>query len=154
MKLAALLLARIVIGECGFDATPADVAAHHAVIESRAERMRVRYTTAAGLYSPRHTGVATSRRPWIAQLSADLRRPAAWPDGASWERHRPKWERVLGLAVEAVEGRLPHRCDGEPHFWGSPTHPNDQSRIKRGIRRGFWRVIECPGAKNTFLTTD
>lgn len=154
MKLAAILLARIVIGEAGFDATRDDVAAHHAVIASRAERMRVRYTTAAGLYSPRHTGVAKSLRPWIAQLDRSGDRPEAWPSSASWTVHRPKWERVLELAGKAVGGELPHQCDGQPHHWGSPTHPNDQSRIKRGIRRGFWRVIECPGTKNTFLTTD
>src|SRR5690606_15088176 len=101
--------------------------------------------------SPRHTGVATSRRPWIAQLDRSGRKPASWPETASWDRHRPKWERVLELAVEAVEGRLPHTCEGRPDFWGSPTHATDQSRIRRGVRRGFWKVIRCEGAKNTFL---
>src|SRR5690606_18736996 len=122
------------------------VAAHHAVIESRAERMRVRYVTSAGLYSPRHTGVTKSRRPWIAQLDRSGRKPAAWPDGASWDRHRPKWERVLGLAVEAVEGRLPHRCDGEPHHWGGPVV--DRKRIQRGVKRGYWRRLRCGDTAN------
>ncbi len=65
MKLVILFLARIVIGEAGWQATEADVAAHHAVLASRAARMGVSYRTAAALYAPRHVGVATSRRPWI-----------------------------------------------------------------------------------------
>lgn len=152
MKLAALLLARIVIGECGFDATPADVAAHHAVIESRAERLGVSYVRAARLYSPRHTGVATSRRPWIAQLDRSGRKPAAWPSSASWTVHRPKWERILGLAARAHAGELEHGCDGRPDHWGGPVV--DHERIERGIARGYWRRLDCGATRNVFLALE
>lgn len=149
MKLAALLLARIVIGECGFDATPADVAAHHAVLEARAERLGVSYVRAARLYSPRHTGVATSRRPWVAQLDRTLRRPPSWPSSASWERHRPEWERVLKLAERAHAGELEHGCDGRPDHWGGSVV--DHERIERGVRRGYWRVVDCGRTRNVFV---
>jgi len=149
VTLAILFLARIVVGEAGWHATEADVAAHHAVLESRSERMGVRYVTAAGLYSPRHTGVATSRRPWIAQLDRTLRRPPSWPSSASWAAHRPEWERILGLAERAHAGELEHGCDGRPDHWGGPVV--DHERIERGIARGYWRRLDCGETKNVFL---
>lgn len=152
MTLAALLLARIVVGEAGWHATEADVAAHHAVLEARAERLGVSYARAARLYSPRHTGVRPSRRPWIAQLDRTLRRPPSWPSSASWSRHRPEWERILGLAARAHAGELEHGCDGEPMHWGGPRV--DLDRIERGIARGYWRRIDCGATRNVFLALE
>jgi len=149
VTLAILFLARIVVGEAGWHATEADVAAHHAVISSRAERMAVNYRTAAALYAPRHVGVATSRRPWIAQLDRTLRRPPSWPSSASWATHRPHWERILDMAARAHAGELQHQCDGEPHHWGGPVV--DHERIERGIARGYWRRLDCGETKNAFL---
>ena len=148
--LAVLLLARIVVGEAGWHATEADVAAHHAVLESRAERMGVRYVTAAGLYSPRHTGVATSRRPWVAELGRSLRRPPLWPDGASWRAHRARWARILELAAQAHAGDLVAPCS--PDHWGGPVV--DRARIERGIARGYWRVVDCGATRNVFLALE
>lgn len=149
MKLVILFLARIVIGEAGWQATEADDAAHHAVLASRAARMGVSYRTAAALYAPRHVGVATSRRPWIAELDWTLRRPASWPSRASWSAHKPHWVRILGLAARAHRGELAHPCDGEPHHWGGPGV--DHERIERGIARGYWRRLDCGSTSNVFL---
>lgn len=150
MRLAILMLARIVVGEAGFDATPEDVAAHHAVIVSRAERLGVSYKRAASLYAPRHVGVVASRRPWIAELDESMGRPTSWPPTASWSVHKPKWARLLELAGQVHRGELEHACDGEPHHWGGPVV--DRDRIERGIARGYWRRIDCGPTRNVFLT--
>lgn len=150
MTLAALLLARIVVGEAGWHATEADVAAHHAVLEARAERLGVSYARAARLYSPRHTGVRPSRRPWIAELGPRASRPSSWPTGPSWRRHRPAWVRILKGAARAHRGELVAPCS--PDHWGGPVV--DRERIERGIARGYWRVVDCGATRNVFLALE
>lgn len=152
--LAVLLLARIVVGEAGWQATPDDVAAHHAAIESRAANLRVSYVRGAQIHSPKHTGEEPNlKRPWIAELELSARRPpslrAKW---APWRKGH--WERLVGLARQAHRGALAHRCEAKPTYWGSPTHPVDQARIRRGIASGFWRVVDCGDTANVFLALE
>lgn len=148
-SLAALLLARIVVGEAGFSATPDDVAAHHAVLADVSARRGWSYVHAARIYSPRHTGVRPAqRRPWVAELSSTMRTPPSFPRRL-WPVYRGRWERLLESARQAVAGELAHRCDGEPSHWGGPAV--DHERIERGIARGYWRRLDCGETANVFL---
>lgn len=149
IPLAYLLLARIVVGEAGFSATEDDVMAHHSVLTSRTERRGWSYVQAAQLYSPRHTGVKESRRPWIAELNKALRRPPSFPENLPWSNYKPNWKRILELAGKAHRGELEQRCVAD--HWGSPNHPIDKKRIKRATENDRQIIVDCGDTKNVFL---
>jgi len=88
--------------------------------------------------------------PWIADLPWGDREPVAWPTGHRlWQpddsRHcrvnprtcRPDgitaWHRVRDLAVEALNGRLPHGCPVEPDDWGG--HMDRDNGAEQGLVR-------------------
>lgn len=161
IALAYLLLARIVVGEAGWNATEDDIMAHHSVLTSRTERVGWTYVQAAKRYSKKHTGVKYNpRRPWIAELNRSMRKP---PNFTKFYRkdkteitdivwrstYKPKWKRILGLAKKAHLGELEQKCIVD--HWGSPNHPIDKARIKRAVRSGKQSIIDCGNTKNVFL---
>lgn len=148
IKLISLLLAKIVVGEAGWNATEDDVMAHHTVIVSRTERRGWTYAQAAKKYSKRHTGVVFNpRRPWIAELDRSMKKPPTF--NLSWSVHKPKWKRILELAEKAHAGELEQKCIAD--HWGSPNHPIDRARIKKVVGSGEQIIVDCGNTRNIFL---
>jgi hypothetical protein len=142
---AALDLARICVGEAGWQTDSGDCAAIVHLLTRRAGRLGLSVRTMARAYSPRHTGQRPSRRPWIAQLDPSGVQPAAWPDGPSWERHRPLWLEVQAHVRAVLAGEVEDPCAGEPDHWGARYGAD-----LRRARAAGWREVDCGGTANAF----
>lgn len=137
-----LALARVAVSEAGLLATDDEVAAIGAVLRSRCERCRI--ATVARQYSSRVFDLERrDSRAWVAFLDPSGRRPAHWPEVASWSRFRARWLAVYETAGRVVRGDLEHRCTETPRHWGGPMD------AARAARMGLVR-IDCGDTRNDF----
>lgn len=143
-------LARAVVHEAGFDATPDEVAAMHAVAVARcAGSMRCQM--------PRFFAGRTTRA-WAQWLRRDATRPWGWPEfvtrqgrrdpsrvrlvaHAPWSHYRDRWLALLEVADRVVAGELAASCS--PEAWGGAV---DRARARR------LRLVEidCGETRNAF----
>lgn len=136
---AGQLLAAAAVHEAGFDVTPDEIAAIHAVSVARCGG-------SIACQMPRFFAART-HRPWARWLRRDGTRPWGWPTEIAWSRARPVWLEVLRVADEVVAGRVSHVCEAPPQFWGM-RHGVDMERARRAglvevrcgeTRNAFWR---------------
>lgn len=139
----ALALARISVGESGFQVDTNDMGGIHEVLKDRTRRQEWTYLQAAKLYSTNHFRKdRKDSRKWIAWLRKDLRKPVGWYKNVPWSKHRDMWATMLLRAEQYVQDELPPPCN--PHLWGD--HNKDLQRA----RRNGWRMIDCGNTKNLF----
>jgi hypothetical protein len=143
-----LMLAQLCASEAGIAPVTNDCPAIHAVITRRAEVLGVSWPRAARAYAGNvFNRRRTDSRRWIAWLRPDARKPHGWPSSARW---RPSaWKARLDESARIWSGELTHACNGRPDHWGG-RHV-DHARIVRGIRRGYWRRLDCGPTLNVVL---
>jgi hypothetical protein len=143
----AVILARLTWHEAGVDAL-VDAGAIHAAIDGLARVREETWEESACAYSGRALRGET-RRSWIALVDRSGLAPPGFPhDRASWSVQAPLVERLLERADAVVAG-APPVCDRQPTDWGHPEL--DSERIERGIARGYWSRVRCPGARGDYL---
>lgn len=119
-------------------------AQHHAGEDTVADEpsfVDVIRTYCAGLGRHAHT----RRQRWVRELPADGEtRPEHWPDTASWERHAPRWRRVLQLVDEWAAGEHPDPCPRARHFGGPMDEPRGRMRAvcaRLPVNNRFFEVM-------------
>lgn len=140
-------VARICVGEAGFDVAPGDCAAIAALLVRRAERLGLRPRALARRYSRSYFGDPRRlRRPWIAGLTLARAEPGSaaprgWPSRLAWGRYRERWAAVVAHAREALSGRVEDPCGGAADHWGAP------SLDRRALG---WTRLDCGPTRNVF----
>ncbi len=139
-------LARVCVGEAGFDSTETgDCTAIVLTLRRRAIRRRVSVVRMAELYSTRHFDRdRDDARAWIAGLIYSAERPQAWPENLRWARYRPRWIAVLRHVRAVLRGEVPDPCPAADH-WGM-RHGIDWERAQRA----GWREVSCGETRNAF----
>lgn len=129
-------LARAAVHEAGLLVEADEVAAIYAVMQARC--------SGSPRCQMRRFFRGQTTRPWVLWLRRDGTRPWLWPEGASWERARPRWLRVLDIADRVVRGEITANC--EPEFWGGEM---DHGRAER------LRLVEvdCGDTRNRFYVS-
>lgn len=154
MKLAVVLLARIVVGEAGFSATEDDVVAHFEAIQNLADRKGWSFAKAAHARSGRNTGAKPSlQRHWVPRLTYECKKPARWDETERlpWSMYKERCKRIMALSKAAHTGELVRRCEGSPTHWASPKHSIDLRRMRSGLAAGRWSIVSCGNTRNIFL---
>jgi hypothetical protein len=141
-------VARICVGEAGWDVASGDCAAIAALLVRRAERLGLRPRAMARAYSRSYFGDPRRllRRPWIASLTLARAEPGStaprgWPSRLPWGRYRRRWAAVVAHAREALRGRVADPCGGEADHWGAP------SLDRRALG---WQRLDCGPTRNVF----
>ena len=124
-------LARVLVGEAGWDSATDHAAILHAM-GRRAARTGEPVEAMAARYS---SAIKTCRRPWVCALPV-----------LPSERHRAQWQRVVERSRAYLRGQLPDPCPGSVHYG---DRRGDLVRARRmGLRRArcsavtrnlFWR---------------
>lgn len=129
----ALLLARVVVSEAGWDGwVTGDGAAIHYAQLTVAQRDGTSWRSAARALSPRATGsrpTEDARLAWVAGLREDALAPLRWPAAphAPWVQYRARWLAVLERAREVVTWDLGLHdewspCEERPITWAARWH--------------------------------
>lgn len=140
-------VARICVGEAGFDVASGDCAAIAALLVRRAERLGLRPRALARRYSRSYFGDPRRlTRPWIAGLTLARAEPGSaaprgWPSRLAWGRYRERWAAVVAHAREALSGRVADPCGGAADHWGA------RSLDRRALG---WRRLDCGATRNVF----
>ncbi len=101
-------------------------------------------------YSRRLWSGRTARAPWILGLDGGDRAPRGWPSTSSWAEEGPTFAALLAHSTRVVSGEVSSPCEIGPHDWGGL--PEDGARIDRGVRRGWWAVVDCgPNVHGVYL---
>ncbi len=155
-----LALARVCASEAGLDASAAECAAIHQVLDRRARRLHTSLTDAARAYSTRVFDPARrDARAWLAHLRPDGTEPARWPtmivalrEGvhrvlphAPWEVFRVRWLRLYADAGRVVRGQQPCPCEFPVDHWGMRSGID----LERAQRAG-WVEVSCGPTRNAF----
>lgn len=147
----ALLLARVVVSESGWDgwASGDGYALHYAQL-TVADRDGISWRSAARALSPRATGLrptADPRLSWVSGLREDLLAPAGWPASphAPWVAYRARWLAVLERARDVVTWDLEIHdewspCEERPITWAARWHTPSP-----GLR-----ALDCGDTANAF----
>lgn len=144
----AVILARLTWHEAGVDAL-VDAGAIHASIEGLSRIREETWEDTACAYSGRALRGET-RRAWISLLDGSGLAPPGFPhDRASWEVQGRLADRLLEHTDDVVAGDAAPACEVSPTDWGHPEL--DSARIERGIARGYWYRVSCPGARGDYL---
>lgn len=124
-----LWVARSLIAEAGWTATQTEYVALAWVLKKRSRASgRTLYETVKA-YCAGMGEAVTARQAWLHELPADgVTRPEHWPDAASWEKHAPRWRRVLMLADAWMGGLHPDPCPRAIHFGGTMDKPRGRMR--------------------------
>lgn len=142
-------IARICVGEAGWDVSSGDCAAIAALLVRRAERLGLLPRAMARRYSRSYFGDPRRlRRPWIAGLTLARAEPGSsaprgWPQRLAWTRYRPRWTAVVEHAREALSGRVGDPCGGAADHWAARSL--DRTGVLQRVDCGptlnaFWRV--------------
>lgn len=140
----ALILARVLVNECGWEPTDDGPAIHH-VLTQRAQRMGVSYEQAARRYSRTtfEANLLPANRRWVAFVDSDSA-PLSWPGNLDWSKtYAPRWRRILRFATQIVEGKEAPLC--RPDHWGAAGGWN----FERSLRLG-WIEVDCGNTVNAF----
>jgi hypothetical protein len=148
---AAVDLGRVCIHEASF-APGDDCAALHDALRTRGASRGLEWDRWARVYSDRiFDRTRTDRRAWIARLRPTLARPRGF-DRRQWEAWgRAKVAARFDEAAAILRGEITSRCERSPDHWGGPVV--DRARIRAGVRRGYWDVVDCGDTQNVFLRT-
>lgn len=134
----APVLARVSVGEAGWDPSTGDAAAITHVLKRRAERRGVSVSRMARWYSTGHFDASRHRRRWVAGLTASATRPPGWPSGLPWrDGYRQRWLAMVDHVEAVLRGDVPNPCPGADH-WGAP-YGIDMERA----RRAGWHRVQC-----------
>lgn len=143
-----VILARLTWHEAGVDAL-VDASAIYESITGLSLVRRESWEEAACAYSGRALRGETVRS-WISLLDASGIAPDGFPHArSSWEVNGRLFGRLLTHSALVVDGDAEPACEALPTDWGHPVL--DSARIERGIARGYWRRVSCPGARGTYL---
>lgn len=147
-----LAVARVCVNEAGFNLETNDCAAIFHVIKYHADRRGISLSDMARRYSSSVFNLDRPHRTWVPNLRGDLRRPRGWNPSWDWDGHgKKRWMDRLSEVESLSAGQLENPCPYEVFHWGSPGHPVDAARIKRGVDRGFWHPVDCGPTLNVFL---
>lgn len=79
----------------------------------------------------------SKRQRWIRQLDFPQRingnlifhKPTDFPDNASWDRKKQKWQETLQLAYDWNLGKYKDPCNGKAVHWGAPQDPKNKNYL-------------------------
>lgn len=148
----AVDVARVCVNEANFNLEVNDCAAIFFVLKYHADRRGISLSAMARKYSSSVFDPDRPRRGWVPNLRADLKRPRRWKSSWAWEGVADqKWRARLDEVEDLREGKAGNPCPYPVFHWGTPNHPTDAARIRRGIARGFWHPVDCGPTLNVFL---
>lgn len=146
----ALTLTKICVHEAG-PYPGDDCPALFDALRNRGSERGYRWDRWAHIYSDRiFDRQRRDHRAWITRLAPPFNRPARWPySDVVWDRVGPSIRSLYYRARSIVAGLEPSRCVEPPDHWGGPVV--DRARIRAGVRRGHWYVVDCGDTRNVFL---
>lgn len=143
----ALWLARSCVGEAGFDSgSTGECAAIASVYRKRADVSRFNLYQVIRKYSAAvKPGPHQSRR-WVFHLSRDLGKPKQWNTRLRWSNYRGKWEEVLSVCDDFVDGKVPDPVPLADHYGGWVDRWRARKagwfKIKTPFRNDFWSITD------------
>jgi hypothetical protein len=114
-------LARVCVGESGWDTRTGDCAAIVHLLGRRAELRGVDTLAMTRAYASAHfeLGRLDSRR-WTADLTIAAREPRGWPAALDWRRYRERWLAIVDHVRAVLRGEVADPCAGAAEHWGAP----------------------------------
>ena len=140
-----LVLARAVVGECGWTLPDCEAGVWHTLQRrwqevatrrvgrgQRAYSLRFMFLAYCSIFKGPHVG----RAKCIRTLPDHTGIPRGWPQSARWDRHEPHWHRVYLRAGLFLRAKVTDPCDGKPVHTGGRM---DRARMNPSK----WREVDC-----------